>query len=308
MATKWAEMVSSEQPAREFARQVLTERMAAVESLLPLSAHHYREDVEHVHQLRVGCRRASAAMRAFEPLFSAKPNALKKWLSRIRDAAGPARDIDVLLGRFTSETTESTESTEDSVTAYAFERLESERRMVQEKLVKVAAKASRGKLVESVEKCLRSLAENPGSYWEPNCREMGRMALRVACNAFVPLAHLPNPTITELHQLRITGKRLRYSIEIFHAAFPARLKQEVYPMIATLQDRLGKINDRATAQALFQSWLAPMDADALAADLARRIIEEYEEAIKLNQRFSKWWTEKRVAKLEEALHELVLDE
>ena len=138
-------MGSPEQPAREFARQVLTERMAVVESLLPLAAHHYLEDVEYVHQLRVGCRRASAALRAFEPLFSTKPKALKKWLSRIRDAAGPARDIDVLLGRFASE------SFDDSVTTYACERLEGERRDVQQRLVKVAAKASRGKLVESVE-------------------------------------------------------------------------------------------------------------------------------------------------------------
>ena len=65
MVTKWAKMGSPEQPAREFARQVLTERMAVVESLLPLAAHHYREDVEYDHQLRVGCRRASAALRAF---------------------------------------------------------------------------------------------------------------------------------------------------------------------------------------------------------------------------------------------------
>lgn len=302
MATKWAERGSPEQPAREFARQVLIERMAVVESLLPLSAHHYREDVEHVHQLRVGCRRASAALRAFEPLFSAKPNSLRKWLRRIRDAASPARDIDVLLGRFNSE------STEDSVTAYAFERLESERRIVQEKLIKVAAKASRGKLVESVEKCLRSLAENPDSYSEPNCREMGRMALRVACNAFLPLAHLPNPTITELHQLRITGKRLRYSIEIFHAAFSSELREEVYPVLESLQDRLGRINDHATAQVLFQSWLAPIVANALAADLAHRVIAEYEGTSHLRKRFMKWWTYHRVAKLEAGLKEFVAEE
>jgi len=295
MGTKWAEIQSSKELPRDFARRVLTERMSVVESLLPLAAHHYREDTEHVHQLRVGCRRASAALRAFEPLFSAKPKSLRKWLKKIRNAAGPARDIDVLLGRFHSE------HPQDSVTAYACKRLEYERHEVQDKLVQVASKASRGKLVESVEKCLRFLAEIPDPSGEIDCRELGRVALRVASNAIFPLADLANPTLTELHQLRITGKRLRYSIEIFHDAFPSELREDVYPVITNLQDRLGKINDRATAQVLFQSWLAPMEANALAADLARRIVSEHEQAMQLNKRFSKWWTEKRVAKLEKQL-------
>ena len=50
-----------------------------------------------------------------------------------------------------------------------------------------------------------------------------------------------------------------------------------------------------------------MEPTALAADLAGRIVTEHKAAMQLNKRFSKWWTEKRVAKLDAVLHELVLD-
>ena len=242
-----------------------------------------------------------AALRAFEPLFLTKPKALKKWLKRIRNAAGPARDIDVMLERFHSE------DAQDAVATYACKRLENERHEAQKNLVEVAAKASRGKLVESVEKCLRALAQNSELSDEIDCRKLGRITLRVATNAFLPLAVLPNPTISELHQLRIAGKRLRYSIEIFHSAFPSDLREDVYPAIESLQNRLGKINDHATAQKLFQSWLGSMEANALAADLAKRIVAEHKVAKRFKNRFSKWWTEKRVAKLESMMEKLLVD-
>ena len=65
MGTKWAKTGAADKPVQEFARQVLTERMAIVESLLPLAAYHYHEDEEHVHQLRVGCRRACGGFAGF---------------------------------------------------------------------------------------------------------------------------------------------------------------------------------------------------------------------------------------------------
>src|SRR5690242_1684702 len=100
MSTKWAEISDPQTPARRFAKSVLTERLDAVESMLPRAVHHHVEDIEHIHQLRVACRRAAAALRAFAPLMNKKPRKLKQWLGVIRDAAGPARDIDVLLARF----------------------------------------------------------------------------------------------------------------------------------------------------------------------------------------------------------------
>ncbi len=274
---------------------MLADRMETVQAMLPLAAHHFQEHIEHVHQLRVGCRRAMAALRAFEPLFSAKPRRLKKWLRRIREGAGPARDADVLLARFQKN------APSDPVTEYAIARLKSQRCEAQEQLIKVAAKASRGQLIHCVDQTLRSLSHDSDSA-ELAFTEYARHALRLSNASFLQLVQVPDPTLAELHQLRIAGKRFRYSIEIFHEAFPDSLRKVIYPQLVDLQDRLGEINDHATAQALFQSWLAAMPADALAADVARRVAIEHDQAIELSTSFLKWW-KKRGAEFEAALHE-----
>lgn len=288
MSTKWAENCDPDTPAAEFARSVLAERMEAVESLLPLAAHHYLEDIEHVHQLRVACRRASAALRAFSPLMRRKPAKLKKWLSRIRDAAGPARDIDVLLAQFAYE------KRPDLVTEYATTRLQAERDHAQKTLVKVSKEASRGKLDRTINRSLKLIKNRKSQLLS----HYGHDAVRMAYLPFARLLHLQNSSTAELHQLRIAGKRLRYSLEIFHGLFSEELRESIYPLFEDLQDKLGEINDHATAQALYQSWLAEMPADDLAAATAGRVISEHEATVRLGTQFTRWWSSRRMARIE----------
>ena len=289
MSTKWVEESDGEMPAREFARTVLAERLEVVESLLPRAAHHHEDDIENVHQLRVGCRRASAALRAFAPLMSAKPRRLKEWLSQIRDAAGPARDIDVLLTRFAAEES-------DAVTEYAVARLTEERRSAQRPLVKVAKHAVRGELDQVVAQTLKLLGKKKSK--PPLLGTYGLDAVCLAYTPFARLMHLENPTAEELHQFRIAGKRLRYSLEIFHGLFPDRLREEIYPIIEILQEQLGETNDHATAQKLYQTWLAEMPANDLAAEVAGRVITEHKGMLRLRAQFLRWWSAKRITKVE----------
>ena len=126
--------------------------------------------------------------------------------------------------------------------------------------------------------------------------------MRLAYLPVARLAHLETPTGEELHQLRIAGKRLRYSLEIFHGLCP-ELLDEVYPLVEELQSRLGEINDHATAQALYQSWLADIPAEALASDVAARVIHEHKSLKRLTAQFTRWWNAKRIAKIDEFLTE-----
>ena len=57
---KWIDVDPPDLPVGEVARRILSRRLQAVAHWLPLAAHRYLEDVEHVHQLRVSCRRAGA--------------------------------------------------------------------------------------------------------------------------------------------------------------------------------------------------------------------------------------------------------
>jgi len=132
-------------------------------------------------------------------------------------------------------------------------------------------------------------------------RKFAQKALQKASRPVFRLAGTPNPTLEQLHELRIAGKRLRYTLEIFHGAFPSGLRTELYPLVEKLQNRLGRMNDHATAQGLFQGLLVGMPVDSRAAYLARCIAEQHEAAELLREDFLDWWTAERVALLESHL-------
>ncbi len=297
MASKWIELSSPRQSAARIAEQVLTLRVQQVQRMLPLAAWKSAEDVEHVHQLRVACRRAGAALRAFRPLMKSKPASLRRWLRRIRQAAGPARDTDVLLGRTQQE------AQAGQFSDYVIARLQQQRVDVQQQLVAVEKRAKQNKIDRSLQKCIATLDNNPPKQHR-TIGGFAKFSLQKASQAVLELAVVQQPSLEQLHELRIAGKRLRYSIEIFHAAFPPELRTEIYPLVEKLQSRLGKLNDHATAQGVFQQWLAPMPADAQAADLARCIVAEHELVERFREKFLAWWTPERIAQLQSSLGNL----
>jgi CHAD domain-containing protein len=51
----------------------------------------------------------------------------------------------------------------------------------------------------------------------------------------------------ELHQLRIVGKKLRYSMETFVGCFAPAFRDELYPAVEEMQEILGRITDAHVA-------------------------------------------------------------
>jgi CHAD domain-containing protein len=111
------------------------------------------------------------------------------------------------------------------------------------------------------------------------------------------------PSIDQLHQLRIAGKRLRYSIELFHSVFSQALRHEIYPQLQQLQDRLGALNDHDTAQSQFQRLVATMPPDDEAADLAHHIVKQRQETLAARSEFLQWWTPEWARELQDSLKE-----
>ncbi len=298
MAGKWIDISSSRLPAIKVAEQVLVLRVQHVQKMLPLAAWKYAEDVEYVHQLRVACRRAGAALQAFRPLMKEKPTSLRRWLRRIRQAAGSARDTDVLLERIQQE------SQAKPFSEYVVARLQQQRVDVQQHLVEVEKRAKRGKIERSLKQCLATLGKGSQKK-QQTIGPFAKAALRKSCQSVLeqtalmaPGAANTQPSLEQLHELRLAGKRLRYSIELFHNVFPPELRTEFYPLVEKLQSRLGKINDHATAQAMFQHWLVQMPVGGHAAELASCIVAEYESAERLRVEFLDWWTIDRIARFE----------
>ncbi|MCH7752875.1 MAG: CHAD domain-containing protein [Planctomycetes bacterium] len=299
MNSKWIDVPSANAPAAEVARQALAARVAKIKRMLPLAADKYQEDVEHVHRLRTSCRRAAAAVEAFRPLMSGKLKALGRLLRQIHKAAGPARDTDVLLARFDNQL-----PAEENLD-YVIARLHLQRESAQKALAKVAKKSQPGKLKKAAQRTLDSLGRGDRDARQVSFGQFGRDALQAASQAVFQLTNVSQPTIAQLHQLRIAGKRLRYSIELFHGVFPPEMRGEVYPMVEELQERLGRLNDHATAQAMFQRWLADLPPGQRAVYLAQRIVAEYDAAIEVRREFLEWWTNQQITALESRLSTLL---
>lgn len=299
MSSKWIEVSPADAPASKVAQQALAARAAKVMRMLPLAAHHYRQDLEYVHQLRTSCRRATAALKSFRPLMDGKPRDLTRLLRKIHRAAGPARDADVLLVRYGEELPA------DSNVDYLIARLELLRDDAQDALLKVARKSQLRKLKKAFRNTLKRLELSDRNGCEVSFADFGRGALESASRDVFHINDDSQPAVAQLHRLRIAGKRLRYSIELFHSVFPPELREEIYPQIEQLQERLGKLNDHATAQALFQGWLAKLPPGQRAADLAQRVVAEHDTAVKVRQDFLDWWSTDRIATLASRLRELL---
>src|SRR5215831_1054554 len=95
---KWISDLKPDTPVEAAARHVLFVRLQVVKDFLPRAALEADEDIEHVHQLRVGTRRADAALRIFAECLPKKMyRKARRRLRTIRRAAGAARDWDVFL-------------------------------------------------------------------------------------------------------------------------------------------------------------------------------------------------------------------
>ncbi len=101
---KWVRQIHCDDSIVTAARVTLKRRLAIVTHFLRLAAKHADETPEHVHQLRVSTRRSLAALRMYEAVLPKKEAKwFRKRLSRIRKAAGEARDLDVFLQRYQTQ-------------------------------------------------------------------------------------------------------------------------------------------------------------------------------------------------------------
>jgi CHAD domain-containing protein len=242
MDGKWIAGLTPETPVADAARAVLAARFEVVRRFLPLAAEKPFDDPEHVHQLRVGTRRAGAALRVFADCLPRKAlRAMKLQLRAIRRAAGDARDWDVFLLSLPGEKALSGAAGKpalDFLAGYAI----GERSAAQVRLTQAAAESGPGFEAASTE--LPALVHEPRGDDPPaNFGTLAAVRFGALLGAFDDAARA-NPTEpTELHRLRILGKRARYALEIFADCFPPAFKETVYPAIEQAQEILGEIQD-----------------------------------------------------------------
>lgn len=239
---KWVTGLSPEAPVAGAAKQVLADRFAVVRQFLPLAVERAWENAEHVHQLRVGTRRAGAALRVFADALPRKRlRAMKGTLRDIRRAAGDARDWDVFLAALPATKVFGPAPTKpalDFLLGYAF----GQRTVAQTRLLDAETRS--GAEFRERSESLPDRARPPeGDDAPANFGALGVLQLGTLLRELTAEAEADPTAPADLHALRITAKRLRYAIEIFAGCFPPFLKETVYPVVERVQELLGDVQD-----------------------------------------------------------------
>jgi CHAD domain-containing protein len=299
--SKWIDSIPAAGRVSDAARASLEVRLATVAYWLPLAARQIDEDVEKVHQLRVATRRAIAALKLYRDWL---PRGEARWLSRrlkkTRRAAGAARDLDVLAEWMRNEL--------DGRAGGLLARVADERAAAQPKIMAVADKSEQKNrfrrkmygLLAGVRPRGRRQKTQDVSFHNWAESQLGQAAE----NFFAALPN-QNSDLSALHQFRICGKQLRYTLELLASAFSPVLRDQHYPVVQKLQEQLGRINDCVAADAQLRRWRRKIDSPE-EREIVDKLIErqrgQLDDAI---AEYRGWWTPERAETLRQGLSELI---
>lgn len=289
---KWIGNLEPSMLVAEAARRALGVRLEVVGSFLGLALTEADRDPEHVHQLRVGTRRAVAALETFAPCLPERVyRRARRRLRRLRRAAGAARDWDVFLATLTvRERRAARRPGADFLLGYTLGR----RADAQEQLCD-AGKAVFERFARFRDR-VADAVRDPG----PGCQaetllDLARPMLSALAQELHEAAAHDLADYACLHRVRIAGKRLRYAMELFADCFASAFREELYPRVEEMQDILGRANDSHEAGILLEEvrdklrTARPRDwrrfkpeVEALLRYHRRRLPQE-------RKRFLAWW-------------------
>jgi CHAD domain-containing protein len=285
------------------ARRALSTRLGRLWHYLERSVHDSSEDAENVHQLRVFTRRTAVAMDTFEDwLPKRRGRWLRKQLKRLRKAAGDARDLDVLRIRWTKEL----ESLPAGQSALLIEQVKRRRRKAQWPIEDAYHKLASKRFPRKARKLTKRLRyrgeqESPNNNGAPqngvaDNQQLQTLAVASLRQLLVPYFAAASAELHDteaLHAFRIQSKAVRYAMEIFAGAFDDSFRQALYPVVADLQERLGRVNDHVTAQRFLATWRNESQAEAVQQALDAGIQLEQHALETAHQEFLTWWTPQR---------------
>jgi CHAD domain-containing protein len=295
---KWIDGLAPESSVSEAARLSLDARLSAVTYWLPLAATYSHYDIEYVHRLRVSTRRTAAALRLYRDwLPRRRARWLKRRLHRIRQAAGDARDLDVLADRLRRQLGPRGED----LLADVMRR----RAAAQPAIRAERDRACRGdRMRRKIGKLLGSVTprgEVGRADRQRTFRDWAVQQLRTTAERFFAAVPSDDSDRAALHQFRIRGKALRYAVELLAPAFGPELRELHYPVIEELQEQLGQINDYVAGAERLRHW-CDSAGDPERVALLREFIElEQAQLEEMLDQFRQWWTSERVETLRQGL-------
>ena len=270
---KWVTADSGE-PATAVAVRAIDGRLAAVLGCLKL-VRRSPDEPRHVHQLRVWCRRADAALKLFAPLLPARrTRRLRSRLKRLRRAAGDVRDLDVLAPRVVA------------LTGGALPKKYRKRRAAA--MTKLLRHATRGDGRRLKRRAVGLVARvKPAT---ESFSDFARHQLQTIADAFFEAEPAGDAQAEDLHAFRIRGKAFRYGVELVAAVLPATAHTEAYPLLGSIQESLGTANDLATYREDLHRQAERATGPAAVSRLRRQLAAVDEELRAARRAFRQTWT------------------
>lgn len=293
---KWIRDLKLETPVEDAARHVLFLRLQVVKDYLPRAALEAEDDIEYVHQLRVGTRRADAALRIFAACLPRKCyRKARKQLKKLRRAAGAARDWDVFLDDLLQreqKTDARHRSGLECLIGYALGQ-GSAAHAALEAVYDDEGPSFETFLVHTIEAIRPPDAEESPALLVDLARPM--LFDRLKELELAALADLSD--YAQLHKVRIAGKRLRYAMEVFADCFDTAFRDTLYPRIEQLQEILGRANDSHVAAERLTTLRERLQCTCPTA--WPRLQPGFEQLLRSHQRrlpqernrFLKWWSQ-----------------
>lgn len=223
------------------------------------------DDDEAIHDLRVAIRRLRTMLKMARPLFGRwHSDAVRKAFADVMKATGDLRDEEVL------------EETLDGLSEHpAFLTWLRARQARERKLRRaVVARIERGEL-DRARLMLKALLVFP---FDPDRNmELSKFARRTVERARRTVEKgrdVPVDDMLGLHELRISYKELRYSIELLSEALPLDSRAMLEPAVV-FQKRLGEIHDVDVAnEVLTKARVLPEEAREEALQALARVREK----------------------------------
>ena len=265
-----APSISADEPWAEAGRKILRFQLARMLDRIPGVI--AGQDPEEVHKMRVATRRQRAALRVFGDGIERKvQRQYRRELRDLADGLGAVRDQDVLL-----ETLMDFEARSSTRGRAGLRRLHdawtAHRQASRDQLLKTLGSKQLAEFVARYEQFVTTEGSDavPAAPFEPS--QVRTRLPAAAWSAYQTVwafePGLGTADLATLHQLRIAGKWLRYTLEFAKDALEPDASRLIDPVTA-LQDHLGLQHDLHVAATLtreFARSTSPASVEILAID------------------------------------------
>lgn len=205
------------------------------------------QDIEYVHRLRVASRRMRNGFQIFNDCLP--PKKAKAWQDKIRQIThtlGAARDLDIQITLLNQLIEDGLDEKFKPGYRRLRLRLKQSRTKAQEKINQLILEMREDGLLMQIHKRLEKMAAGVENAYlfTPSLYQKAFSQIDSALSDFLSYQDaIQEPeNIQKLHAMRIAGKHLRYTLEIFAPIYNQALIPHLQVM-KDVQDQLGEIHD-----------------------------------------------------------------